>query len=185
MYGSLSRPTYNTCSFSSIGNVFQGFGVALHGVQDFYSHSNWADTSAPPYSIANPPGLANTSPAPLLNLRPSAPQISVPLDLSTGCYQLGLDSAPAPRFGTCYNRILHDTMNKDKGIISAITGQTNSAGTTRGKYNSNFQRAVNLAISDTRRQWGDLKLELIATYGQAKATKMVCAITRDQPWKVC
>ena len=33
------------------GDVFQGLGVALHGAQDFYSHSNWGDTASPPYTI--------------------------------------------------------------------------------------------------------------------------------------
>ncbi|KAF2644091.1 CinY protein [Massarina eburnea CBS 473.64] len=169
-------------------NVYQGFGVALHGVQDFYSHSNWADTAAPPYTIANPPGLANTSPAPLLNLRHTAKDdvLSIPYNLTTGCYQFGKDTAPAPPSGTCYNRILHDSLNKDKGTINAQTGATSGTpGTNRGKYNGNFGRAVKVAIADTRRQWSDFRAELVSTYGQGKADKMICALTRDDPENRC
>ncbi|MGK5547366.1 CinY protein, partial [Streptomyces sp. URMC 127] len=37
----------------------EGFGRALHGVQDFYSHSNWTDKADPgrPTGKDNPPGL--------------------------------------------------------------------------------------------------------------------------------
>ncbi|KAF1960556.1 hypothetical protein CC80DRAFT_589948 [Byssothecium circinans] len=149
-------------------NVFQGLGVALHGAQDFYSHSNWADTAAPPYTIANPPGLANTDPAPLLNLRNSASNVlSIPYNLTTGCYQLFRDTASAPSSRTCYKRILHDSVNKDKGIINAQTGTTSGTpGTARGKYSNNFERAVKAAIADTKRQWADFRMELELTRGR-------------------
>ena len=39
--------------------TLEGLGRVLHGVQDFYAHSNWADTSDPtrPVGVDNPPGL--------------------------------------------------------------------------------------------------------------------------------
>lgn len=43
-------------------NGIEGFGRALHGVQDFYAHSNWTDKPDPgrPIGTGNPP--ASTSP---------------------------------------------------------------------------------------------------------------------------
>ena len=40
-------------------NAIEGLGRALHGSQDFYSHSNWADEPDPgrPINPSNPPGL--------------------------------------------------------------------------------------------------------------------------------
>ena len=44
----------------------EGLGRALHGVQDFYSHSNWADEADPtrPIDDTNPPGLNRPAPSP-------------------------------------------------------------------------------------------------------------------------
>jgi len=62
----------------------EGLGRVLHGVQDFYSHSNWADEADParPIGVENPPGLNRPGPSPLLDLRtrsaPSCRRISRP-----------------------------------------------------------------------------------------------------------
>ncbi|KAK3208411.1 hypothetical protein GRF29_77g616637 [Pseudopithomyces chartarum] len=144
------------------GDVLQGFGIALHGVQDFYSHSNWGDTISPPYSIANPPGLAQTSIADFLSLSRTTP-LSIPYNLTTGCYAAGVEElygAPAPESSVCHDRVLHVSVNKDKGLIDRRTGFTSNPGTSRGKKADNFQKAVRLAIDDTRRQWGDFRDEL-------------------------
>jgi hypothetical protein len=39
--------------------TLEGLGRVLHGAQDFYAHSNWADTADPtrPVGVDNPPGL--------------------------------------------------------------------------------------------------------------------------------
>jgi hypothetical protein len=51
-----------------------GFGRALHGVQDFYAHSNWTDEADParPTGVDNPPGLNLPAPSPVLDLRGTA-----------------------------------------------------------------------------------------------------------------
>jgi len=48
----------------------EAFGRALHGAQDFYSHSNWADEADParPAGVDNPPGLNLPGPSPVLDL---------------------------------------------------------------------------------------------------------------------
>src|SRR5262249_47126073 len=65
-------------------NAIEGFGRALHGAQDFYSHSNWTDSADPtrPIGTTNPPGLNLPAPSPILDLAgtSSAP---IPTDLTT------------------------------------------------------------------------------------------------------
>ena len=67
----------------------EAFGRALHGAQDFYSHSNWADEADParPIGADNPPGLNLPAPSPVLDLRGSGTP-TVPADLTTGCFVL-------------------------------------------------------------------------------------------------
>ena len=75
-------------SRSASGNVLlrEGDGVlgthrALHGTQDFYAHSNWADEADPtrPIGDDNPPGLNQPGPSAVLDLR-SETTPSVPAD---------------------------------------------------------------------------------------------------------
>ena len=49
----------------------EGLGRALHGAQDFYAHSNWADQADPtrPIGDTNPPGLNQPGPSAVLDLR--------------------------------------------------------------------------------------------------------------------
>lgn len=68
-------------------SAIEGFGRALHGIQDFYAHSNWADDALPPFSAENPPGLKRNDTPIFLDLRAEndiAEQ--VPHNLSTGCF---------------------------------------------------------------------------------------------------
>ena len=53
--------------------TFEGLGRVLHGAQDFYAHSNWADTPDPtrPVGVDNPPGLNLPGPSPVLDLHGS------------------------------------------------------------------------------------------------------------------
>ncbi|MFJ9324595.1 CinY protein [Streptomyces globisporus] len=161
-------------------NAVEGFGRALHGVQDFYSHSNWSDAqdATKPLSLTNPPGLNRTKITPLLKLNtgvvPSAG--SVPTHLSTGCFSL---------VGGCSGRVKHDDLNKDKGLIHPWTGTASSPGTPRGKIGSNFPQAVHNAIADTQRQWTDFRAQLVTTYGPERGAKITCVLVSDTPTTSC
>ncbi|MGW1763309.1 CinY protein [Streptomyces sp. NPDC002073] len=161
-------------------NAIEGFGRALHGTQDFYSHSNWADQSdsRSALGINNPPGLARTGAAPFLRMDAAAPSASdIPGDLTTGCFSLN-------PWG-CGKRITHGVLNKDNGIINAATGEATSPTTPRGQVAGNFNAAVQAAIADTRSQWTGFRSTLIARYGTARGERMACAITQDNPVRDC
>ncbi len=159
-------------------DVLEGLGRALHGVEDFYSHSNWADVADPSHgiSIDNPPGLGNAGVAPVMSLRSTA-AAAVPRDLATGCFSL----VPLG----CRRRITHGTLNKDNGLIDPRTGATSGPRTERGRVDTNFARAVAGAIAEARRQWSDLSAELVSRYGARRGNLMICALTRDDPLKDC
>ncbi len=108
-------------------------------MQDFSSHSNWADAPAPdlPLGTANPPGLNMPRPAQLFNfLAPEPSPASVPRDLTTGCYYLDPDHP-----NRCQGHVRHgaplngeDTgLNKDGGKIDPRTGQTSGPSTYRAR----------------------------------------------------
>ncbi|HEU5110311.1 MAG TPA: hypothetical protein VFT95_17355, partial [Micromonosporaceae bacterium] len=84
--------------------ALEGFGRALHGAQDFYSHSNWTDTHDPnrPVSVTNPGGLGRSTQPAFLDLR-TEQDISgiIPDGLSTGCY---VTDDQSPGVGACRNR---------------------------------------------------------------------------------
>jgi hypothetical protein len=176
-----------TFAFSGTGrakcDAIEGFGRALHGVQDFYSHSNWADQSDPsqPIGIDNPPGLNLPAPSPILDLMDDAPTPVIPVDLTTGFYA-GIfgDKCPS-RSG----RITHACLNKDDAQIDPVTGSTAGTDpateTVRGQVLSNEQKAVTAAIVETRQQWADFRQELITTYGAELGNRMILAITQDVP----
>jgi hypothetical protein len=155
--------------------VLDEFGLTLHAAQDFYSHSNWVDVADParPVSIANPPGLGHTGAAPWLDLRAAAPDF--PEGLITGCF----GGVPEAAFcNEAPGRVKHETLDKDTGQIAPAIG----AGTTaRGRIDGNFARAVEAAVADTRDKWATLEEDLIARYGAARATLMICALTHDEP----
>jgi hypothetical protein len=159
------------------------FGRALHGVQDFYSHSNWSDTADPdrPIGVDNPPGLNLPAPSPILDLRGSGTP-TVPADLTTGCFVLR-DTVPGVE--ECAGRVTHAALNKDLGLIDPNTGSATGPTTPRGMVGSNFAKAVAGAIAETRRQWQDLRAALADRYGAAKASLMVCALTHDDPVNDC
>ena len=176
-----------------------GFGRVLHGVQDFYSHSNWADLAIGPFSPANPPGLGRTDPAQFLDLRSAAsPNISPDMnDLSTGCYAgFGHDKIPGQNnpgkseFPDCTNRVSHRALNKDAGNIGddgTTSGVTSNP--PRGQLivdgQTNFDRAVQMAIKDTKRQWLYLRDAIRKEYEAQQANLIICALTRDDPVKSC
>lgn len=169
------------CSFSRVFSggakcdAIEGFGRALHGVQDFYSHSNWADQRDPSRSIdtTNPPGLNLPAPSNILDLTANV-NFSVPQELSTGYFSLGAD------FCLGINaRVKHACLNKDKALINPITGSISDPKTPRGQVLANEQKAVTGAIIETRRQWSDFRQRLIERYGAARGQRMILAITQD------
>ena len=161
----------------------EGLGRALHGTQDFYAHSNWADQADPtrPIGDDNPPGLNQPGPSAVFDLR-SETTPTVPAELTTGCYVL---KDEVPGVGECRQRVTHAALNKDRGLIDPDTGKTTDPTTPRGMVEDNFAKAVSGAVAETRRQWTDFQSELTARYGREKGALMVCALTHDDPVNDC
>jgi hypothetical protein len=161
----------------------EGFGRALHGAQDFYSHSNWADeaNAASPIGADNPPGLNLPAPSPILDLRGNSTP-TVPYELTTGCYVL---RDRVPGVAECERRVTHAALNKDTGLIDPNTGMATAPTKPRGKVGSNFAKAVVAAIVETRHQWQDFRFALETSYGPENASRMACALTRDDPTNDC
>jgi len=155
----------------------------LHGSQDFYAHSNWADEADPtrPVGDDNPPGLNQPVPSPVLDLRADSTR-SAPPELATGCHVL---KNQVPGVGDCADRVTHAALNKDNGMVDPHTGDATAPTTPRGMVKQNFAKAVTGSITETRRQWGDFRSELPARYGQDKSAVMVCALTHDDPVNDC
>lgn len=155
------------------------FGRVLHGTEDFYSHSNWADQPHPdkPVSAANPPGLKREDVFPLMNFRlPLAPWQDVPEKLATGCF-------PSDECNAQGRTIRHDEeLSKDRAIIDPVTGKvTLDNPTPRGAILDNEQRAVDGAIKEIRRQWAEMRAELKARYGDERGEAVICVMTHDTP----
>jgi hypothetical protein len=168
--------------------VILRFGEALHGAQDFYSHSNWSDEAAAgPITTHNPPGLNTGVLAPFLDFRIGSPSIAGFPDLTTGCYgpTTGSDQIGNDTIGACKGRILHHYLNKDTGTIDPVTGTATNPSTARGKVGSNFAKAVSGAELETLRQWDALRDALQDTYGATRANRTICALTHDDPKATC
>jgi hypothetical protein len=163
--------------------TLEGLGRALHGVQDFYAHSNWADEADPsvPVGPANPPGLDLPGPSAVLDLRSDTPP-SLPAELTTGCF---VPRDQVPGVGACEGRVTHAALNKDTGLIDPLTDAATDPTKPRGKVEENFAKAVTGAIEETRRQWRDLRSELVARHGVERTAVMACALTRDDPVAAC
>ncbi|PSN67720.1 hypothetical protein BS50DRAFT_347821 [Corynespora cassiicola Philippines] len=170
--------------------ALEGLGRALHGIEDFYSHSNWADQAdqGRPVSAVNPPGLGNTGPAPFLSLRASNNiSLQIPRALTTGCFDDGeFPSGPDVGTGACLNRVLHLNLNKDHGRIDPRTGAAVADPPSRREaVAGNFQRAVAAAVADAKEQWQQFRDALRSEHGAEKGNLMVCALVRDDPIKDC
>lgn len=163
--------------------TLEAFGRALHGTQDFYSHSNWADKGDPsrPVGADNPVGLNLAAPSPVLNLSGSG-MPAIPSNLTTGCFVVP-DEVPGVR--ACESRVTHAALNKDTGLVDQGTGATSNPTTPRGKVGDNFAKAVQGATVETRHQWQGLQDALQARYGSASASLMVCSLTHDDPLNDC
>jgi len=179
-------------------SAIEGFGRALHGVQDFYAHSNWADSADTrlPVDLSNPPGLKLDKPPSFFDLRAENNITDqVPFELSTGCFGGIMTDGPEGKAGhplepgslDCTQRITHHTLNKDNGIIDEISGKTTKPGpnTPRSDIPGNFQRAVNGAIRDSKRQWRHFREQIRRTYGKERGNIIICALVRDDPTKDC
>lgn len=177
-------------------SAIEGFGRALHGIQDFYAHSNWADDARPPYTLSNPPGLKLDGIPSFLDLRAENNITEqVPHDLSTGCFGGILTDGPEGKAGhplepgslDCTGRVTHHTLNKDNGIVDSVTGKTGKPGpgTPRSDIPGNFDRAVSAAIKDTRRQWRYFREQIRRTYGKERGNIIICALVRDDPTTDC
>ncbi len=172
-------------------DVFDGFGRALHGVQDFYSHSNWSDGRVPAAAVTvrNPPGMRMIIVAPFLDFRLIGRPAIPPL-LITGCFSVhekGLSPFDGCRSGIIRRtpRVRHKDLEKDEGAINPVTGAATAPTTIRGRAGRNFANAVGLAITDTRRQWADLRAEIVRLNGPKRGNLIICALTRDDPVKDC
>ncbi|KAK4170044.1 hypothetical protein QBC43DRAFT_307054 [Cladorrhinum sp. PSN259] len=169
-------------------STLEGFGRALHGVQDFYSHSNWADQTdtSKPISASNPPGLAMNDTAPFLNLRATGPipAEQIPRNLTTGCFAIP-DSTPGT--GNCAGRVTHHTINKDHGVINldATFGEVGVFSLRAAVIPANFHNAVMAAVQASREAWENLRDELRHRYGKTAGNLMICALARDDPIKDC
>lgn len=180
------------------------FGIMLHAVQDFYSHSNWSDIADDKQKISplNPPGLGMTTPAPFLKM--PAERGTFPPFLMTGCFEL-MELASV---GWSCNytqttmdgektmpRVKHHYLNKDKGGIdlpAGINGITITGGSTvglgktpRGKVNNNFARSVDVAVQDTSAKLTQFQSTLVTVYGKKRGAAIFCAFTHDDPVKDC
>ena len=189
----ISQPDYfsltSGCSFNGSSGrikceVLQQFGYALHVVQDFYSHSNYADyTDLFPYNWRNPVGLLSSSTPELWDFRKDYSSLPLPNEaLSTGCYP----------DDNCYiynQRTPHLLLNKDKAMIDPLTGNVTDPRGFRGgiTFNGipNEKRAVDMAIRQTRAAWMDLQAIIIKKEGQERGRKIICAIASDNPNRDC
>ncbi|KAF1960389.1 hypothetical protein CC80DRAFT_590645 [Byssothecium circinans] len=171
--------------------ALEGLGRALHGTEDFYSHSNWADKedTTRAISVLNPPGLANTSPAPFMDLRATS-QIVVPQDLTTGCFNVAEvlpGNGGTGSFG-CRDRVIHLNLNKDHGVVNPAGGGSvtpDSDGVPRSAVPGNFAAAVRVAALDARERWKNFRDELRIQHGTEKSNLIICAMVRDDPAKDC
>ncbi len=191
----INQPGYfsltSGCSFNGSSGrikceILQQFGYALHVIQDFYSHSNYADYSdLTPYNWRNPVGLLSSSTPDLWNFKNTYSENDIPLpneDLSTGCY-------PDENCYIYNQRTPHLLLNKDKALIDPVSGRASDPRGFRGgiEYNgtNNQTLAVELAIRQTRAAWNDLQAIIINKEGEERGRKIICAIASDNPNADC
>ncbi|MFD9102607.1 hypothetical protein ACFVZN_16195 [Streptomyces virginiae] len=164
--------------------VLEQLGRGWHPLEDFYSHSNWADRAAPgPLGITNPPGLDRSEVAPFFDIRRYSGmkdadwtrevRALVPEDLATGCYP-DFDSTGVKPLD-CDGRVAHNRdLNKD------------TPASARAQTDDNFRRATAGATAEITRQWKAFEDELRAAYPEGgRGAQMVCALVHDDPVTDC
>ena len=119
--------------------ALEGLGRVLHGAQDFYAHSNWADEADPtrPVGDANPPGLNLPGPSPVLDLRAGSPP-AMPPDLTTGCFVV---KDEVPGVAACASRVTHAALNKDR-VSSTPPRGAQPARRHRGEWSGTTSRSA-------------------------------------------
>ncbi len=154
-------------------DLLGAMGLAFHAAQDFYAHSNWVDIAQKGrIHPGNPPGLGNASRAAWLDPRRNQ---AMPKGLISGCFE-GL-----PERSYCAGRVRHADLNKDLGQIDVRRESIGPGLTPRGRINGNFARAVRAAIADTRDKWAYFEARVLATYGQKRGKRILCATRQDDP----
>lgn len=166
-------------------DVLGHLGQILHASQDFYSHSNWTDQpdSGRPIGPDNPPGLGNRGRAPWLDLRVASPVF--PAGLISGCASVSSlrdDNRGCPDGEGGVRRVRHANLNKDQGTMDPEIGQ---GATDRGAINDNFRNAVEAAIDDSADKFATFREQVLATYGEERGRRMICAIVSDDPARNC
>ncbi|MEU4123873.1 MULTISPECIES: hypothetical protein [Streptomyces] len=164
--------------------VLEQLGRGWHPLEDFYSHSNWADRAAPgALGIANPPGLDRSEVAPFFDIRRYSAmedadwtrevRALVPEDLATGCYPDFDSTGVKP--ASCHGRVAHNRdLNKD------------TPASARAKTDDNFRRATAGATAEITRQWKSFEDELRSAYPEGgRGAQMVCALVHDDPVTDC
>lgn len=163
--------------------VLNRLGRALHLAEDFWSHTNWADSadSGQPISIQNPPGLGRTDVPDGLRY-PGGGSAAVPDGLISGCD----DSVPVLGAIECKGRVTHSVLAKDNGNINAgscggasPTSKYPRAAVTGDTGRQNFSLAVCGAMAQAQQTWRDLANAIVATYGSPRGDLIVEAITSD------
>ncbi|MGO9603539.1 MAG: hypothetical protein ACLQAT_09115 [Candidatus Binataceae bacterium] len=176
----LSGCSFNGASGRIKCEVLQQFGYALHAIEDYYSHSNYADLNyTSPITWQNPPGIGSTTTPKFwdMTIAMGDPSLLPDPNLSSGCYpDKGCISA---------TRTPHEYLNKDKSDIDPVTGIVTNPRTPRGQMVpngvSNAQLAVSGAIEQVRAAWSNLQTLIIKKEGSARAAKIICAIASDTP----
>lgn len=162
------------------------FGRAMHGVQDFYAHSNWTDfvgTGEPFYNTeSDPPGLGLSAHAYVLDLNSRDPIPDPPTGFTTGCFFV---KDVVGGFGPCLHRVTHAALAKDEGTIDPFTGAATSPKTLRGSIHGNFAAAVKGAIEETKFQWDAFRSRLVNAYGSKRGERIACVLTHDHPSTDC
>ncbi|MEC4571357.1 hypothetical protein [Streptomyces virginiae] len=164
--------------------VLEQLGRGWHPLEDFYSHSNWADRAAPgALGITNPPGLGRSEVAPFFDIRRYSAmkdadwtrevRALVPEDLATGCYPDFDSTGVKP--ADCDGRVAHNRdLNKD------------TPASARAKTGDNFRRATAGATAEITRQWKAFEDELRSAYPEGgRGAQMVCALVHDDPVTDC
>jgi len=176
-------PKYVSCVFDDSSgrakcDVLEALCLALHASEDFYSHTNWVDQSAPGALTAdNPPGLGMSAPAPFIDPAVKGP---FPKGLISGCYD-GFPESQYCFYDGDWARVKHAVLNKDTGPIDPATGATGPGTTPRGAVGGNFERAVAAAAADAGAKWTWFAGDLTKRYGAERGALILCAIRRDDP----
>jgi hypothetical protein len=170
--------------------VLADFGRVLHGIQDFYAHSNWTDGSDPtrPIGPDNPPGLGLSAPSALLDLANDTDPL-VPPDFTTGYFIVFAAPFDCAHSLTFTHRVTHACLNKDEETINPVTGAVDEApggrNTERGGVigpngHTNAANAVAGAITETGTQWRRFRDAIRHMYPKA-GQLILDALTQDVP----